>query len=567
MPSGPGFVRLRLVNVGREAFHGFRLGFTSIVTLSPPAGSPVRLVEHVGSYHEIAAPEDVVLAPGAVWDVGNFQCGVHLSHANDGPVNAFLIRADGSAASVRAVPTELGAILKVGNDAPPAVALKDPSDVTAAAWSVAAACEKRLYPDAASVLASRGAPVEARIDSMLGTDDFALVPAGGSGWTVIAGSKVSLQWALLELARRQRGHALLGGTSFTPKSRFRGLMIDLSRNFIPAVDVGEVIDLAAWRKLNVVHLHLTDDEGWRIPIAAYPALADVAAWRGYGQPIPPLHSSSAEPYGGCYTAEEIRGWVTRAADLGIELIPEVDVPGHSYATIVALPELFDRGDTGTVESVQYFRSNVLNPGLPATRTFLEAVFGEVADLFPGSRVHIGCDEVVTGAWDASPAATRWAADHGLEGHAAIEKAFVTEIVDIVRKSTGRRLGAWQEAAEFGGLQPGDGYVVGWRDSEVCRTLAEEGYDVVASPAAAYYLDMAEGPDWHLPGHFWAGNVTSDVIASYDPTAGWDESSKARLLGIQASLWGEHVTDRRTMRAMLLPRLDAFGEAGWQREWS
>ena len=254
--------------------------------------------------------------------------------------------------------------------------------------------------------------------------------------------------------------------------------------------------------------------------------------------------------------------MTRAADLGIELIPEIDVPGHWYATIAALPELFDRGDTGTVESVQYFRSNVLNPGLPATRPFLESVFGEVAELFPGSRIHIGCDEVVTGAWDASPAARRWAADHGLAGHAAIEKAFVAEIVDIVRKSTGRGLGAWQEAAEFGGLRPGDGYVVGWRESEVCRTLAEEGYEVVASPAAAYYLDMAEGPDWHLPGHFWAGNVTSDVIASYDPTAGWDESSKARLMGIQASLWGEHVTDRRTLRAMLLPRLDAFGEAGW-----
>ena len=400
---------------------------------------------------------------------------------------------------------------------------------------------------------------------MLGTDDFALVPAGGSGWTVIAGSTVSLQWALIELARRQRGDARFGGTSFTPKYRFRGLMIDLSRNFIPAVDVGEVIDLAAWRKLNVVHLHLTDDEGWRIPIAAYPALADVAAWRGHGGPIPPLHSSSAEPYGGCYTAEDIRGWVTRAADLGIELIPEIDVPGHSYATIVALPELFDRGDTGTVESVQYFRSNVLNPGLPATRPFLESVFGEVAELFPGSRVHIGCDEVVTGAWDASPAARRWAADHGLEGHAAIEKAFVAEIVDIVRKSTGRGLGAWQEAAEFGGLRPGDGYVVGWRESEVCRTLAEEGYDVRRVARRGLLPRHGRRPGLAPPRALLGGQRHERRDRVYDPTAGWDESSKARLMGIQASLWGEHVTDRRTLRAMLLPRLD--GSARPAGRWS
>jgi hexosaminidase len=572
--QGPGVVDLRLVNVGRETFQEFRLAFTSIATLTPVAGEAVALVRRVGNYHELAAPEETVLGPGGVWEIGTFACAFPLAHANDGPVRAFLIRRDGTTVPIRAAPTARDEV-RVAAEPPPRLSLSEPSDIAAAAWAVAAGCEARLHRHGATVLGPHdGEPVAASVDPALGAESFDIARAADAGWTVAAGSRIALQWALVELARRTRDGSLTTAMSGrpqhgrpargTPKYGYRGLMIDVSRHVIPAADVLELIDLAAWRMLNVLHLHLTDDTGWRLPVAAYPALAEVAAWRGFGLPVPPQHGAGAEPYGGCYSAADIDGWVRRAAELGIELIPELDVPGHSFATIAAVPELRDPADTGAVESVQSFGRNVLNPGLPATWTFLEAVFGEAADRFPGSRIHIGGDEVVTGAWDASPAAQRWAQARGAAtGHAAVERAFLAEIVAVAKRATGRTIGAWQEAAESGGLQPGDGYVIGWREHDAARTLAEAGYDVVASPAQAYYLDMAAGPEWEQPGMSWAGFVTRETVASFDPTAGWSDDATSRLLGVQAALWTEHVPDRATLRRLLLPRLDAFAEACWR----
>ncbi len=401
-PGGIGTLRLRLVNAGAVTFSGFRLAFNSFVQLTPAVGAAMHLTRRIGTYHEIVPPAGFVLQPGAVWDIGPLDCNCPLVHANDGPVGAFLVASDGSTVPVRAVPTERAAAVKMGDAAPPALLLDQPTGVTGAAWAAAAGCEIRLYPDDATVLSSSGdgARVEARIDDALGADDFRLGAAAGAslGWTVAAGSSVALQWAFMELARRLRGDGRLVGSAFTPRHGYRGLMLDLSRHFYPSADVEEVIDIAAWRRLNRLHLHLTDDQAWRIPIAAYPALTAIGAWRGHGLPIPPQNGSSADAYGGCYTHDDIRRWIAKAGELGIELIPEIDVPGHCYAAIAAVPELRDPDDTGAVQSVHNFPHNVLNPGLPATRTFLETVLGEVADLFPGPWVVIGGDEVPDGVW-------------------------------------------------------------------------------------------------------------------------------------------------------------------------
>jgi hexosaminidase len=566
-PGGNGTVRMRLVNAGAVTFSGFRLALNSFVQLTPPAGAAVQLTRRIGTYHEIAPPAGFELEPGAAWDIGPLDCMYPLVHANDGPVGAFLVGSDGSTVPVRAVLTERAATVRVGDAAPPALLLDQPTDVTGAAWAAAAGREHRLYPDDAKVLSNGGdgGRVEARIDDSLGAEDFCVASVADASfrWTIAAGSPVALQWAFMELARRLRGDGGLVGSVFTPRHGYRGLMLDLARHFYPSGDVEEVIDIAAWRRLNRLHLHLTDDQAWRIPIAAYPALAEVGAWRGHGLPIPPQNGSGADAYGGYYTHDDIRRWITKASELGIELIPEIDVPGHCYAAIAAVPELRDPDDTGGVESVHNFRHNVLNPGLPGTRTFLEAVFGEVADLFPGPSIVIGGDEVPDGVWQSSPPAQRYAAERGLDGHRAIEGAFVADIVEIAMCVTGRRIGAAQEAAQCGGLRPRDGYVLGWKSNKDCKRLAASGYTVVAEPAEAFYLDMATGPEWHIPGTWWAGMVTSDVISGFDVTDGWDEAAKANLLGIQACLWGEHVSDRATLRSLLLPRLDAFGDAAWR----
>jgi hexosaminidase len=563
--DGAGRMRLRLVNSGRVPLTGFRLALTSVVQLTPDPGTPTRLVTRTSGYHELVPPAELELRPGDVWDVGALACGHRPGHANDGPAGAFVILADGSTRPVQVGATGVADPIRVGRTAPPTLRLDDGGDVAASAWATAAACERRLFPDDAAVLGETGAPVAAAVDQAWPTEAFVIVRPD-EGFEVTAGSVATLRTAFIALARRQRVGEESDELRQVPVHEWRGLHIDVARQFLPAVDVEWLIDAAAWQRLNRLHLHLTDDEAWRVPIAAYPALTDVGAWRGHGLPIPALLGSGADPCGGAYTAGDIRRWVRRAAELGIELVPEVDLPGHCFAALAAVPDLRDPADTSGAVSVQHFVDNVLVPGLPSTTPFLEAVFGELADLFPGPWLHLGGDEVPAGAWSGSPAALHHAGERGLAGTDAIAAAFIADVIGLVRTATGRQVGVWQEAAECGALRPDDGYVVGWKSSADCRRLAAAGYQVVAAPAEVYYLDMASDAEWRSPGASWAGSTSVADIEAYDVTGGWTTTERANLLGIQACLWTEHVHDPATLGALLHPRLDAIAASAWTSEF-
>ena len=214
-------------------------------------------------------------------------------------------------------------------------------------------------------------------------------------------------------------------------------------------------------------------------------------------------------------------------------------------------------------SVQHFVDNVLNPGVDATWPFLEAVFGELADRFPSPWLHLGGDEVPHGAWRRSPAAQRWAAEQGIDGADAIAAAFLRQVIDVVRASTGRQVGVWQEAAESGALDPGAGYVVGVEvgrrrpPARVGRPPGRRraGAVVLPRPRRRRRLVVAGG-ELGRPGVDWMTSTRFDV------TAGWSAGERAALLGIQACLWTEHVHDLATLRRLLLPRLTAIADAAW-----
>jgi hexosaminidase len=553
-----GTMQLRLVNGGRETLERFRLSFTSVVQLTPDADGPATLAARTSGYHELNPPAELTLGPGDVWDTGPLRCGHRPGHANDGPASAFAILSDGSTRAVATGPTAAADPVRVGPEAPPPLGLATESDLVRSAWTAAAECERRLF--SAGALRESGADlVTASVDTRLPAESFAI-----DGANVAAGSEQALVTAFLTLARARRDATDPSGVH-RPVHGWRGLHVDVARQFIPAVDVGWLIDEAAWCRLNRVHVHLTDDEGWRFPVAGYPALTEIGAWRGHGLAIPPLLGSGAAPYGGAYTAEDVRGWVERARRLGIEIVPEVDLPGHCFAALAAVPELRDPADSSGAASVQHFVDNVLVPGLPSTAPFLEAVFGALADLFPGPWLHLGGDEVPPGAWAGSPVAQAFARERGVAGTDAIAAAFMGDVIRLVRTATGRHVGVWQEAAESGALRPDDGYVVGWRSSADCRRLAAAGYDVVAAPAEVYYLDMAVDDAWESRGTNWAGSTSLGDIEAYDPTAGWSPAERAHLLGIQACLWTEHVHDRATLTELLLPRLDAIAASAWTSE--
>ncbi len=384
----------------------------------------------------------------------------------------------------------------------------------------------------------------------------------GADLCVSAGSDSGLQRGLTAIVTVARSGEPRRAGRYWPLHGWRGLHVDLARQFFPATDVAWLIDVAGWHGLNRLHLHLTDDEGWRVPVDGYPALTDVSAWRGEGLPIPALLGSGSEPYGGAYERDEIAAWVKAAGEAGVVVVPEIDLPGHCFAALAAYPDLADPDDTSGAVSVQSFVDNVLNPGVAGTRPFVEAVFGSVADLFPSPWLHIGGDEVPDGAWRGSPAARLYAADRRLDSSAAIASTFVRDLIDLVRSTTGRQVGAWQEAADTGALRPDDGYVVGWKSASDCRRLAADGYHVVASPAEVYYLDMAAAADWHAPGMSWAGHSSVADIEAFDVTAGWAAEERANLLGVQACAWTEHARDRNTLERLLFPRLTAIAESAW-----
>ena len=345
-----------------------------------------------------------------------------------------------------------------------------------------------------------------------------------------------------------------------PRVRFRAVHLDLARRWYEPDVVEQLINVAAWRRLNHVHLHLTDDEAWRFHVGAYPTLATVGATRGHGLPLPPMCGSGPAAYGRAYTDDETARWVERADRLGITLVPEVDVPAHCHAALVAVPELRDPDDASTAVSVQGYPNNVLVPGLATTMPFLEAVFTTLARLFPNSPVlHIGGDEVPTGAWAGSPAAQAYASERGLSTTGEIEAAFHRDVIGMIGSATGRTVAMWEEAA-LGGVEP-SAYAVAWASPEAGRRLRDAGHRVVMAPGQAYYLDMAPGRAWELPGGSWAGNVTLADACDYDPFAGWDGDATGPH-GIQACIWGEHIADLEVLDQLVFPRLDAVAERAW-----
>ena len=242
--------------------------------------------------------------------------------------------------------------------------------------------------------------------------------------------------------------------------------------------------------MNVLHFHLSDDEGWRLDIPEYPELAEVAAWRGYGLAVPPLLGSGVARYGGVYSAAEIGALVVHADALGIAIVPEIDIPGHCYCVLQAIPSLRDPDETGIYRSIQGFPNNCLNPAVEKSYEFLEAVFATIAGLFPAPWIHVGGDEVPHDAWLGSPMARALMAEHGWTEIYQLQSHFLKRVQGIIR-GLGKKTGAWEEAALGGGVEATDSYLVAWRKSASGLALAEAGYDVVLAPAEHAYFDMAQ----------------------------------------------------------------------------
>ncbi len=257
------------------------------------------------------------------------------------------------------------------------------------------------------------------------------------------------------------------------------------------------------------------------------------------------------------TSQEL---VEQATSLSIVVVPEIDTPGHSYATLCALPALRDPGETGAYHSVHHYPNNALNPAIEKSYSFLETVFGTVADLFPSPLIHVGGDEVAKGAWLGSPRARSLMTARGWTNTAELQSHFLRRIQAVVT-ALGRETGAWEEAAQGGGIDAAQSCLFAWTGLESGLALAKAGYDVIAMPGTRYYLDIAQSHDWWEPGAAWAGTVPLDLTYNYDPGSDWPADLRQHLRGIQAALWGEPLgREAGLIEYLLFPRLSAVAES-------
>lgn len=385
--------------------------------------------------------------------------------------------------------------------------------------------------------------------------------AGEAGWRH---GLVSLaQWAL------QHGESLpcLELTD-TPRFGFRGIFLDCARHFHSIATIKRLLKQMSLYKFNRFHWHLTDDEGWRLEIKAFPQLTEVGAWRGHGLAVDPQLSGGAEPYGGYYTQSEVRELVAYAAGLGISVIPEIDIPGHCHAAIKALPALLrEEADHSRYLSVQYFDDNVLNPALPGTYAFLEAVMAEVCELFPGPQIHMGGDEVPRGVWTDSPACQQLMQREGYSDCRELQGHLLRHCQQYLA-ARGRQMLGWEEILH-GDKVSRDAAIVAWTSFQAGLDAASQGYPVVMAPAQQLYLDQAYNQDIHEPGLYWAGPVSLEQVYACNP-APIDFHANDNILGVLSPLWSELVTSRDRLDYMLFPRLLATAEVAWsapaRKEW-
>ena len=355
-----------------------------------------------------------------------------------------------------------------------------------------------------------------------------------------------------------------------PRFRWRGLHLDVGRHMFSVAEIEKLLDAMALLKLNVFHWHLTEDQGWRIEIRSHPRLTEVGAWRAASPVRGDRGRLDGTPYGGFYTQEEVREVVAYAANLHIDVLPEIELPGHSTAAIAAYPELgvpefvADPPKVGTRWGVYPY---TLSPSEETLR-FYEDVFDEVMELFPFEFLHIGGDEAPKGQWKESATVQARMAELGLESEEELQAWFVAHFARYFAEH-GRRLIGWDEIQE-GGL-PADTTMMVWRGWHRGVEAVRAGHDIVMAPTSHTYFDYYQGPPEREPEAI-GGLLPLRRVYDFEPVSSDLDAAEAKhVLGGQGQLWTEYIPDAEQLEYMAFPRAIALAEVLWSpkdaRDWA
>lgn len=357
-----------------------------------------------------------------------------------------------------------------------------------------------------------------------------------------------------------------------PRFEHRGLMLDPARWFIPKDEVLKMIDIASAMKINRLHLHLADDNGWRLEIKKYPKLTEVGAWRVDREEYFPGRMNAVEgeptPIGGFYTQDDMREIVAYAADRHVTVIPEIDVPAHSAAAIASYPEL---ACPITNKFVGVFpgiggpdASIILCAGNEDVYKFYQDVIDEMVEIFPGEYFHLGGDEAEKSHWEKCPKCNQKMKDEGIADYEALQGYFMDRLSKYV-KTKGRTPICWDEVTL--GSPKEDMVIMGWNGfgQAAVNYSKATGSRFILTPAKVLYLLRYQGPQWFEPFTYF-GNSTLKDVYSFEPVRkDWTPELKEKLMGIQGSLWAEFINSSDDLEYLLFPRLLALADNAWRPE--
>ena len=354
-----------------------------------------------------------------------------------------------------------------------------------------------------------------------------------------------------------------------PRFEWRGFMLDEGRHFFGKDEIKRVIDMMAIYKMNRFHWHLTEDQGWRIEIKKYPKLTETGAWRNskvlaYGDVKP-----DGERYGGFYTQKDIKEIVAYAKKKFIEIIPEIDIPGHSQAAVAAYPEFLacDPENKHEVWLQQEISTDVINVANPKAMQFAKEVIDELTELFPFNYIHLGGDECPTNKWQKNDECKKLLSEIGSSNFRDLQIYFYKQLKDYIATKPAdqqRQLIFWNEVLHGNtSILGNDITIMAWIGANAAaKQAAKQGMNTILSPQIPYYINRKQSKLPTEPMSQGHGTETVEAVYNYQPLKDVDAALQPYYKGVQANFWTEWVTEPSVLEYLMLPRLAAVAEAGW-----
>ncbi len=350
-----------------------------------------------------------------------------------------------------------------------------------------------------------------------------------------------------------------------PRFSYRGMMLDVARTWQGPDAVKRFIDLLAYHRINKLHLHLADDEGWRIEIRSHPELTEIGGFRGGDSPVRAVYGKWEEKYGGYFTQAEMRDLIDYAAVRNIEIIPEIDLPGHSRNIASVHPEIRCNYPPDTLATNGYDYRSAWCVAREENYTLLADILGEICELFPSEYIHIGGDEVDVSQWERCPDCRRLMRQKGIADPHRLEDLFMKRVTDILAVH-GKRPAVWNEAAASGEFTR-DSRIYGWQDVQACLDATAKGYPTVVMPGAYFYFDMRQTPEEE--GHDWAAIFDAKKVYGFDfAELGFSEEQMRHVAGLEGTFFSEAYVSHQPelpdyLDYMCYPRICALARIAWR----